>query len=299
MQTRTILAMTVLMSLIGTLVVLLTTDFGSEGAVAAPGERAVPILVAARPIEAGALIQPQDLRWETMSVDAMPSSRIERPLLSVVRNQEPGEAIAQMQIVGAVLRQDVPAGSIIINDNVIRPGDRDFLVAVLQPNMRAISVAVNAVSGAAGLIYPGDRVDVILTQSFSPAEFPLAKRAVGETIVEDLRVLAIDQRVQGKPENNVTGDGRIARTVTIEASPSQAQKVTVATELGRISLSLRSLNARPDDKRARDPASESIWADDVSPALKSRPAPKSAVITNRSAVQVMRGSQIETQQHQN
>lgn len=298
MQTRTILALTILMSLLGTLVVLFTSDFGGEGAVAAPGERATPILVAARPLEAGTLIQPQDVRWETRTSESLPSGRIERPLLSVVRNEEPADAIAQMQIVGAVLRRDAPIGSVIVTDNVIRPGDRDFLVAVLQPNMRAISVAVNAVSGAAGLIYPGDRVDVILTQSFSSGDFPLAKRAVGETIVEDLRVLAIDQRVQGKPENNLTGDGRIARTVTIEASPSQAQKVTVATELGRISLSLRSLNARPDDKQSRDLA-QSIWADDVSPALKSRALPKATPIVNNRSVQVMRGSQVETLQHQN
>jgi len=192
----------------------------------------------------------------------------------------------------------VPAGTVIVNDNVIRAGDRDFLVAVLQPNMRAISVAVNAVSGAAGLIYPGDRVDVMLTQSFTSGDFPLAKRAVGETIVEDLRVLAIDQRVQGKPDNSMTGDGRIARTVTLEASPNQAQKITVATELGRISLSLRSLNARPE--ALRDAGVQSIWADDVSPALKSRPVAKTAApTTSRSVIQVMRGSQVETLQHQN
>ncbi len=297
MQIRTALTFTMLASLIATTVVLFNIDFSAES-VAATAERTLPVLVAARPLEAGALIRPQDVRWESLAVDELPSGRIERPVLSVVRNQEAMEAVAQVQVIGAVLRHDAPAGSVIVNDNVIRPGDRDFLVAVLQPNMRAISVAVNAVSGAAGLIYPGDRVDVILTQSFTSGDFPLAKRAVGEMIVEDLRVLAIDQRVQGKPENNVTGDGRIARTVTLEARPSQVQKITVATEMGRISLSLRSLNAPAE--ALRDGDALSIWADDVSPALKSRPVAKATgPTTSRSVVQIMRGSQIETLQHQN
>jgi pilus assembly protein CpaB len=300
MRTRTMLAFTILASLLVAVFVLLSADFSGSSVAAVPNEKTQPVLVAARPLEAGALIQPQDLRWEPMSIDSLPVGRIERPLTSVVKQDGPAEALAQTQVIGAVLRRDATVGSPILNDNVIRPGDRDFLVAVLQPNMRAISVAVNAVSGAAGLIYPGDRVDVLLTQSFTSGDFPLAKRAVGETVVEDLRVLAIDQRVQGKPESGVAGDGRIARTVTLEASPSQAQKITVATELGRISLSLRSLNVGSEDKLPRDGSGQSIWADDVSPALKSRgTAPKPTPVASRSVVQVMRGSKVETLEHQN
>ena len=289
MRTRTMLILTILGSSIVAMFAFAFLDFTPSNATAVPPQRAVTALVAARPIAAGTLIRPDDVVWHVFTGEATPSGVIERPA-SLVKQDSDAAALAQTQIVGAVLRRNAEGGSPILSADVIRPGDRDFLVSVLKPDMRAIAVAVNAVSGAAGLIFPGDRVDVLLTQTFASAQFPLSKRAVGETVVEGLRVLAIDQHVQARPEST-TGDGRIARTVTLEATPEQAQKIAVATELGRISLSIRSLRATPASADAPP-----TWADDVSPALRSQAAPAKAkaAATGPTLVHVLRGSQVET-----
>ena len=103
---------------------------------------------------------------------------------------------------------------------------------------------------------PGDRVDVILTQTFKN-DPPLTRRSVSETVVEDLRVLAIDAP-DGKTEQAGNGFGR---TVTLEVTPEQAEKINVATELGKLSLTLRSASAT-DGRRGRlAPASARATAD--------------------------------------
>src|SRR5262249_54565472 len=88
-----------------------------------------------------------------------------------------------------------------------------------------------------GLLHPGDRVDVILTQTFKN-DAPLTRRSVSETVVESLRVLAIDAP-DAKPAN---GGSSFGRTVTLEMTPEQAEKINVAAELGKLSLALRGVN---------------------------------------------------------
>ena len=122
-------------------------------------------------------------------------------------------------------------------------------------------------SGAStGLLYPGDRVDVILTQTFKN-DPPLARRSVSETVVENLRVLAIDG-AEAKP---ASCGHRFGRTVTLEVTPEQAEKINVAAELGKLSLTLRSSNATQQHRLVSGPKPaktvKPIWAGDVSPAL--------------------------------
>ena len=111
---------------------------------------------------------------------------------------------------------------------------------------------------------------MILTQKFAEKDERMARRSVAETVVEDLRVLAIDEQ-KGKA-NMVAGD-EFGRTVTLQVTPEQAQKINVATELGKLSLTLRptgtlpavAANGRPNPQAA-------VWAGDVSPALGERQA---------------------------
>ena len=92
---------------------------------------------------------------------------------------------------GAALRSSVTAGEPISRGAIVKPGDRDFLQVVLSPQARAIAIPVTTGGASTGILYPGDRVDVILTQTFKN-DPPLTRRSVGETVVENLRVLAID-----------------------------------------------------------------------------------------------------------
>jgi pilus assembly protein CpaB len=135
----------------------------------------------------------------------------------------------------------------------------------LQPGMRAVTVAVDATTGAAGLIWPGDRVDLILTQTIQATAMPLGHRVAAETVLSDVRVIAIDQQlVQGADANQTDNQ---ARTVTLEVTQDQAVSVSVATRLGRLSLSVRSADAGTNVAASRD----TTWAVDVSPALGAEP----------------------------
>jgi pilus assembly protein CpaB len=171
----------------------------------------------------------------------------------------------------------------------VKPGDRDFLQVVLSPQARAIAIPVTTGGASTGILYPGDRVDVILTQTFKN-DPPLARRSVGETVVENLRVLAIDA-LESRPNGTASGFGR---TVTLEVTPEQAERVNVATELGKLSLTLRSASgtnvvASPLAGLTRTVGIKPIWAGDVSPAL-GEAGPAKTVIVEQPVVEVIHGS---------
>lgn len=143
------------------------------------------------------------------------------------------------QLTGSVVRTAIAAGQPMTQGSLIHPGDRGFLAAALGPGMRAITVPVSIQSSVAGFIFPGDRVDLMLTQSVAGGGDG-APLKVSETILRNLRVLATDQRT------NVVGpDGQPVvqnfSNVTIEVTPAMVEKVAVAQTIGAISLSLRSL----------------------------------------------------------
>ena len=141
---------------------------------------------------------------------------------------------------GTVVRNPITAGQPITQGALVKPGDRGFLAAALGPGMRAVTVPVSAQAAVAGFVFPGDRIDLVLTQTVAGggAGDPLK---VSETIMRNLRVLATDQRT----DNNVGEDGKTQvhtfSTVTVEATPKIAEQIAVAQTLGSLSLSLRSL----------------------------------------------------------
>lgn len=141
---------------------------------------------------------------------------------------------------GAVVRRQVTKGEPVTESLLVHADEGGFMAAVLGAGKRAISIAVDSTTGNAGFIFPGDKVDLILTHSIPVAagtgnggnEDTLAS----ETFIEDARVLAVDQRLDN-PENQAI----LAKTVTLEVTREQAEKINVAKDLGKISLSLRSL----------------------------------------------------------
>src|SRR3546814_89763 len=104
--------------------------------------------------------------------------------------------------------------------------------------MRAVTGPVTATSGIAGLVFPGDRVDLIMTvkQQQRDGDNFADTRFLSHTVLRNVRVLAVDQKTE-----NTSGEAAVAKTATLEVEPKQAEAVAQALEMGRLSLSLRSL----------------------------------------------------------
>ena len=252
------------------------------------------ILVAAIPLAPGTLLRDQDVTWQP--IDGAPeATEFVRPSAAAREAQPELDDQARAAVYGAALRGAISGaaartaisqGEPIRRPEIVKPGDRDFLQVVLSPGARAIAIPVATGGASTGLLYPGDRVDVILTQKFG--EGPLDRRSVGETVVENLRVLAIDAPGDKQPA------GVFGRTVTLEVTPVQAEKINVATDLGKLSLSLRSTSGAAGALAAATPGPgepssvKPTWAGDVSPALGGV-MPRDQVVAERPPVVVLHG----------
>jgi len=228
---------------------------------AAPNDK-VPLLIAARPLRAGTLLKPEDLAVEQRAAKDVPAGA--RTDTEAARNE----------LLGALIRRNLAKGEVVLAADALNPGDRGFLAAVLGSGMRAVTVGVDAVSGLSGLVWPGDRVDLILTQSQDGNDVPPSRRVSGETVLHDVRVLAIDrQLIQGATSESP--ESQAVRTVTLEVTPADAERVVVAAKLGHLSLSVVAVaqsaavsDTTPSSLRA---GSGITWGGDVSSALRRGP----------------------------
>ena len=143
------------------------------------------------------------------------------------------------KLIGTVVRHPVTAGEPVTQGSLVSPGDRGFLAAALPPGMRAITVPVDAKSGVAGFVFPGDRVDLVLTQTVSGNDGTDLKAS--ETFIRNLRVLATDQSTEQETVEGVT-QVKAFSTVTLEATPTIVEKITVAQTIGTLSLTLRAIS---------------------------------------------------------
>ena len=211
----------------------------------------VQILVAAHPLRAGSLLKYDDIQPHEVLAAAMPAG---------ARTDTPQ---ARADLAGSMIRRSLQPQEALLPVDLLRPGDHGFLAAVLRPGMRATTVGVDAVSGTAGLIWPGDHVDVILTQVNDDHALPAAHRASAEAVLGDVRVIAIDQQLMQGAAGTSPEPGS-THTVTLEVTAVQAERVTLAERLGHLSLSVRAADAAPDVQGATPPTT---WGGDVSPAL--------------------------------
>ncbi len=195
-----------------------------------PEPAKVQVLVAKLNLPAGVLVKADDLRWQAWPDESVPKSY-------VTKGKFDEEAF-----VGAVVRQGIAAGEPISRTRVVQPGDNGFLAALLSPGMRAITVPVNATTGISGFVFPGDRVDLILTHQIEFQDDGDRPRQASETVLSNVRILAIDQTTDDLGE-----EPRLAKTATLELTPKQAEIVTLITDLGRLSLSLRSLQREGEE----------------------------------------------------
>jgi pilus assembly protein CpaB len=296
-RAKTILAILFLVSLgVAATVVLRSLPQKSEAAPEAAAR--VEVLVATMPLAAGTLLRAPDVAWQAIGRPGEPGE-IVRPSAAVREAQPKADEEARSEVYGAALRAAVSPGDRIRRGGIVKPGDRDFLQLVLSPGARAIAIPVTTGGASTGLLYPGDRVDVILTQKFNDSTTPLTRRSVSETVVENLRVLVIDATDAKMAAGNTFG-----RTVTLEVMPEQAEKINVATELGKLSLTLRGVGGtRGNDypspfgpaatSAASGPGKASgikpTWAGDVSPALGGA-VPEKVIPPERTPVEIIRGS---------
>ncbi|MGQ0580662.1 MAG: Flp pilus assembly protein CpaB [Reyranella sp.] len=241
---------------------------------------AVQVLVARNAVRTGQIIKPDDLRWQPWPQGTLPPSYI-------VEGRRP---IADF--VGAVARSSFHVGEPIVEVEIVMPGSRGFLAAVLKSGMRAVSVPATATSAVSGFIYAGDRVDVLLTHVLTT---PTGQLNATETILRNARVIAMDQKLDFTPGDKPD----IAKTATLELTPKQTEIVTLAVKMGELSLVLRSLQdpdegdqAATDDQPA-DLGYSYTQDNQVSRLIKSPvaaeppPAPEAA---RSNAVIMLRGS---------
>ena len=204
------------------------TGAGAEQAAAAPVVPMGPkVLVARKALPVGTIIDAESLAYQ-----AWPKELVQNAYYT---EGAPDADISNL--IGTVVRNPTTAGQPLTKGALVGPNDRGFLAAALGPGMRAVTVPVSLTSGVAGFIFPGDRVDMVLTQDVAGGgEGPPLK--VSETIIRNLRVLATDQRIDSKNAEGKT-EVRTFATVTFEATPRIAEKIAVAQSMGTLSLALR------------------------------------------------------------
>lgn len=237
------------------------------------------VLVAAVPLSAGTLLRAEDVAWRPAAGDVEPGT-IVRPLAAVHTERDEQ---ARNEVSGAAVNADLTRGEPLRRTLLVKPGDRDFLQVVLTSGARAIAIPISSAGAGTGLLNPGDRVDVVLTQNFNSEG--LARRSVSETIAQNLRILAIDAG---------NAQGGAGRSVMLEVTPEQAEKVGVAAELGKLSLLLRRAGDSAPVAGTADNRARPTWAGDVSPALSTMKPTEKAAPLERPSVGIIRGNKPET-----
>jgi pilus assembly protein CpaB len=188
------------------------------------------VLVAKVNLPAGTFLKKNHMAWQAWPTDSLHKSYIQR------------RGFQQKSMFGVVVRKHIAAGQPITDGSIVKPGQRGFMAAVLNPGMRAVSLSTSAVSSVAGFVFPGDRVDILLTHRIGGRR----GRLVTETMMTKVRVLAIDQKVTDGNQK-----AKVGKTVTVEVTPRQAEVMAVASNLGKLSLSLRSLKQVDEDGKER------------------------------------------------
>jgi pilus assembly protein CpaB len=196
----------------------------------------VPVLVAASDIPVGNTVAAADLRWLDWPLASVPTG--------IIRKDETPDA--ETEITGQVARFAILGAEPIRREKLIRTDGTGFLSAVLPSGMRAVAISTDSrgANTAGGFILPNDRVDVV---SSWRNESGGGEGHISETILRNIRVLAIGQNVQERNGEKVV----VGETATLEIEPGQVELLVQAQKTGTLSLALRSLK---DAGEAQSPA---------------------------------------------
>lgn len=252
----------------------------AEIAAQKPVAPTVEVLVAASDMPVGTAVNENNTEWIDWPEGQVPDGFLAR--------EDGAEPLADISKDKHLARRGFTKGEPITMERLYKSDDPGFLRGALEPGMRAVAVRSSAEVGAGGFILPGDRVDMLLTHTMalnlmeSNPDTADVVRGLGnasETILEDLRVLAVDQKT-----NEFEGGAAVAKTILLEVTPKQAEMINAAKAMGTLSLTLRAAEAGEERVGARFTTEV-----EVSPILStmlgggepapSKPAPAAAVPT--------------------
>lgn len=253
MPIRTI-ATFVVAILLGLLAVLLVRNYlhSARPAGQQTAGATVPVVVASAVIDRGKVLEAPELKVANYPADSVPTGAFHNiaDLTGAAENKR-------------VAIRPLAANEPILADKISGPGGRTLLSTTLTEGMRAVSLRSNDIAGVAGFVLPGDRVDILLTRQ-------VGTQQVTQALAENIRVLGVDQNIdQG------ANQPQVARAVTVEVTPDQAQAISLAQAVGNVSLSLRHVSDQlPLVKRATTVA-------DLSP-VGVRPQGVTAAVVRRA-----------------
>lgn len=216
---------------------------GNKKQQAAQAAKTVQILVASKDIKMGDVFGTTNVKWQTW-----PEATV---LPTAIRRE--GEAKAEEALKGKS-RRDVQSGEPLSKAMLVDDTGTSFIAAALDPGKRAVSIRVTAQSGLSGLVGPGDRVDVLLTgdvrlpsdEKLKESSLGVVNRLESQTLIENVRVLAVDQATT-RPS-----DPKVVKTVTVEVTPKDAERLVLGSKMGELTLSLR--GAEPADAKKTEVA---------------------------------------------
>lgn len=211
------------------------------------------VVVAARSIELGQALTPNMLRLQAWPADALPQGAFTE--ISALTNGQPRVALRAIE-----------PNEPILTSRISGEGGRATLSATIAEGHRAVAIRVNDVIGVAGFVLPGDFVDVLLTRD-ETSGYRSNQAMRTDLLISNVRVLAVDQTA-----NESRNDPQVARAVTVEVTPEDAQKVALASEIGTLSLALR----RADEAGAATSGQDTIRIQDLRAEANGRPAPRPA-----------------------
>ncbi|MGZ3274207.1 MAG: Flp pilus assembly protein CpaB [Caulobacteraceae bacterium] len=281
MNIRTLLTMAVAV-LLGLIAVFLVRNYVGQ-AQRSPGQAAGPggvksVVVAAAPIQRGAVLAPNLLKVVNYPADAVPPGSVG----TVAELGGPGPN-------GRLSLRTLSPNEPILMSQVTGPGGKLTLSGVVAAGMRAVSVRSSDVAGVAGFVLPGDRVDILLTRGAGDQGQP-----VTQVLAENVRVLGIDQM-----SDDAADKPAVARTVTVEMTPDQAHLISLAQAVGSVSFTLRHVadeaplehhTATVADLAIKDRLAPPVRARSAAPAGPRRAKPPAAPdASDQVQVHVTRG----------
>jgi len=220
------------------------------------GPATVRVLVAKQALSYGATIQPGNLQWVEWPKSVVPPGAFTsvEDLLGVAGDQK------------RIVLRSIEPGEPVLENKITKFGESPRMSMNLSAGMRAVSISINAVSGVAGFVAAGDRVDILLTRTQQG-------QLTSSVILQDITVIAVDQR-----QNAEAMSARVGRTVTVEVDTTQAQKLAVAQQVGQLSLTLRGIGETTEG------ALKPVTAGELSDYEAPEEAPEHQVRVRRAGV---------------
>lgn len=249
---------------------------------------ATQILVAAKALKVGAELTPADVKWQNWPADSVSTAMIVR--------KDSKQVVAD--VAKGQLRRDLGPGEPVLNTFLVTGGKGNILSAALTPGMRAVAIKVKAESMVGGFISPGDRVDVIMTYEVktskdNPELQKKVQRYASETILENVKILAIDQQARKDDDK-----AKVGRTVTLEVDAAGAEKLNLASTMAEEGLTL-SLRGIGDDtlagrKQVTTDTEISTILQEMSRSIPSAASTTEVQISVPSTLRIYNGEKVQT-----